>query len=493
MSIVRRTARGRSICGPRHFVTGGDTCQESRHHPRDSMRFPRISLRWLLGAVAVLASLMFAVSIFSLGRLIRMSGEQRLERGRDLVQTELARSAAEPDPAEGPARFAVLGIRGGLVGARGGEGALIQSGVSREVDRALSTLAVVARADSAEIGTIDVDDGTVFLGARRRADGRVLWAAYTVLVPKFLGMWRTTVMVLTSATVLLGVLAMIAVASATSGARALTRSLSALEEDLSAVVARPVLAELASVADGVASLARSLADAQREREVLSIELGRRERLAALGRVVAGVAHEIRNPLASMKLRVDVARTSEDVPAAVVAELEAVEEEIVRLDRLVTDFLVVSGRRIGRRVDSDLGDLARRRVAQLAPWARELGVSLAVEGSARAVVDPEACARAVDNLVKNAVEASPHGAEVRVRIEGRAEGAAMAVEDRGPGVPDERVPELFEPFFTTKPDGTGLGLAVSRAIAVASGGTLTYQRLAGVTRFELALSTEAAPS
>ncbi|MEO5727009.1 MAG: hypothetical protein ABIV93_08430, partial [Byssovorax sp.] len=194
--------------------------------------------------MAVLASLVFAVSVLSLGRLIRMSGEQRLERGRDLVQRELGRSAADPDPAEGPARFAVLGIRGGLV-ARGGEGALIQSGVSREVDHAVSTLAVVARADRAEIGTIDVDDGTVFLGARRRADGRVLWAAYTVLVPKFLGMWRTTVTVLSSATVLLGTIAMIAVIGATRGARSLKRSLVALEADLSAEVARPGLAELA--------------------------------------------------------------------------------------------------------------------------------------------------------------------------------------------------------------------------------------------------------
>src|SRR5690242_5846052 len=107
------------------------------------MNLPRVSLRWLLGTVAVLASLVFAVSVFSLGRLIRMSAEQRLERGRDLVQAELARAATEPEPGEGPARFAVLGIRGGFVGARGQQGGTfaIQSGVSRDVDRALETLA----------------------------------------------------------------------------------------------------------------------------------------------------------------------------------------------------------------------------------------------------------------------------------------------------------------------------------------------------------------
>ena len=86
---------------------------------------------------------------------------------------------------------------------------------------------------------------------------------------------------------------------------------------------------------------------------------------------------------------------------------------------------------------------------------------------------------------------PGGAAVRVRVERRGGVAAAAVEDHGPGVPEERVHELFEPFFTTKPDGTGLGLAVSRAIAVASGGQLAYRRDEGVTRFELSLSTEGA--
>jgi signal transduction histidine kinase len=473
---------------------------------RASMRLPRVSLRWLLIAVTVLASLMFVVSVVSLRRLIRMSSEQRLERGRELVVRELTRLANETNPTGGPARFTVLGLRGGVIEEseikRGGA-ISIASGISPDVDRGLAEVAALAAlaakappsADAAqdrvEVSSVDVEEGTVFMGARRRADGRLLWAAYTVAMSKILATWRVTVAVLTSATVLLALIAMIAVVSATRGARSLKRSLAALEADLSAEVPRPVLAEMASVADGVATMARGLAEAQREREALSIELGRKERLAALGRVVAGVAHEIRNPLASMKLRVDVAKTTPGIPPDALAELDAVDAEIGRLDRLVTDFLVVSGRRVGRRVESDLGDHARGRVAQLAPWAKERGVSLAVVGSARAFVDPEACARAVDNLVKNAVEASPAGAEVRVRLEERDGVSEVAVEDHGPGVPEDRVRELFEPFFTTKPDGTGLGLAVSRAIAVASGGQLSYRRGEGVTRFELALSTKGA--
>jgi signal transduction histidine kinase len=455
------------------------------------MRLPRVSLRWLLGAVAILASLVFIVSAVTLNRLIRMTRDQRLERGRELVQHELALDSAVIDPI-GSAKFTVLGLRGGLADPpAGGGAAAVRTGLDVEVDRALGPLIAVAPMDRSEVGSVEVEGGTVFFGAQRRTDGRTLWLAYTVTEPRLLGTWRTTLAELASATVLLGVIAMIAVVGATRGARALGRSLAALENDLSAPVPRPAIAELAGVADGVASLARSLAEAQREREALSIELGRQERLAALGRVVAGVAHEVRNPLASMKLRVDVARTTEDVPSAVIEELDAVDEEIDRLDRLVTDFLVVSGRRIGRRVDSDLEELSRRRIAQLSPWAKERGVALAVAGSARAIVDPDAFGRAVDNLVRNAVEASPPGEEVRVRLTRLGGMARVAVEDRGPGVREDRVHELFEPFFTTKPEGTGLGLAVSRAIAVASGGQLSYRRDEGVTRFELVLRGEGA--
>ncbi|MDI1431359.1 sensor histidine kinase [Polyangium sorediatum] len=450
-----------------------------------------MSLRWLLGAVTILASLVFGVSVVSVNRLIRMSSEQRLERGRDLVQRELARWAEAPDADGGAARFTVLGLRGGTAQdpAVPGGPIPIRSGLSGEADRALSTLAAVAPRDRAEVGALDVEEGTLFLGARRSADGRLLWVAYTVSMSKLVGTWRLIAGLLTSATVLLGGIALGTVIAATRGARGLKRSLAALEEDLTAEVPRPALAELSSVAEGVASLAASLAAAERERERLAEELGRKERLAALGRVVAGVAHEVRNPLASIKLRVDMARTSEGVPAEVAQELDAVDEEITRLDRLLTDFLVVSGRRIGRRVDTELRDVVDRRLVLLSTWAKERGVSLAVSGRARAVVDPDACARAVDNLVKNGVEASPAGAEVRVQIERRGGLSVLTVEDDGDGVPEDRASELFEPFFTTKPEGTGLGLAVSRAIAVASGGRLTYQREGGVTRFELSVPAE----
>jgi signal transduction histidine kinase len=97
------------------------------------------------------------------------------------------------------------------------------------------------------------------------------------------------------------------------------------------------------------------------------------------------------------------------------------------------------------------------------------------------------ARALDNLLRNAVEASPEGATVQATVHDDGMVLSIRVEDRGPGVPPGRAGELFEPFFTTKPEGTGLGLAISRAIARAHGGDVVYGRNGDATHFELTIA------
>ncbi len=116
-----------------------------------------------------------------------------------------------------------------------------------------------------------------------------------------------------------------------------------------------------------------------------------------------------------------------------------------------------------------------------------GVAVTVDGAARAPGHPDKLRQVLVNLVRNAAEAAGAGGRVEVRVAERDGAAEVAVEDSGPGIPSERRDRLFEPFFTTKPRGTGLGLAVSRAIARAHGGDLAADvAAAGGARFALRL-------
>ncbi|HEY5243074.1 MAG TPA: sensor histidine kinase, partial [Polyangiaceae bacterium] len=98
----------------------------------------------------------------------------------------------------------------------------------------------------------------------------------------------------------------------------------------------------------------------------------------------------------------------------------------------------------------------------------------------------------DNLLRNAVEASPSGGQVDVHVGVDESEAYVTVVDHGAGVPSSRAAELFEPFFTTKPSGTGLGLALARAVAGAHGGSLAYAREGDITRFTFTVSAAGGP-
>jgi signal transduction histidine kinase len=447
-----------------------------------SVRLGR-GIRHRLLILAVCGLVTAALSSDALYRSMSVTHAQRVERAREAVQDELEHLRAMGPAAVTASPPTVVGLRAGVVD-RSTAAAAITAGIPQPW---APTLRQLVAAPGAGQVVVDADGGQLIAAVTPGPGATLLWAAVLVRPSPNLQSWRILVVALAFSALLLVASAAASLISVKRAVAALQASLAALGDDLSAPVPRSKIGELDDIALGVAQLARRLDESRRIQERMSRDLSRQERLAALGRVVAGVAHEVRNPLASIKLRLDLAAGPEVVmPAPARSAVEHAKAEIARLDRLVADLLIVAGRALSTRVPIDVGDLVRARVEGLSPWAALGRVSIAASGSGGAVCDADALARAVDNVLRNAVEASPPGETVQATVDVEAGSVRVRITDHGPGVPDGRAGEIFEPFFTTKPDGTGLGLAISQAIARAHGGDLTYAREPGLTRLELTL-------
>ena len=421
-------------------------------------------------------------AVIALAYLARTSREQRTIRAHDHVETELER-LTEIAPGLTHAQRARRG-RHGLGELRSGFVETPSAVENPTLQGLLDRATVVGQPVIDQ--SVAPDGASIVGGATRLDGGGYAWAAQRVGVGPERRSLRITVIWLTI-TMLAMVLASIhTLVTFHRGAGSLRASVRALAGDLHAKVTRPRLRELADVADGLDSLARELSIAQEDKLRLLRELAEHERWAALGRVVAGVAHEVRNPLAAIKLRTDLAEGAADVPATAREDFVFIGSEVARLDRLVRDLLLLADRKpeARARTDANLAELVARRVALLQPWAAEKDVTIRTSGAGRALLDIDAMTRAVDNLLRNAVEASRAGGTVTAVVSEDDATAKVAILDEGPGVVAENAAMVFEPFFTTKPQGTGLGLALSRAVASAHGGSLQYARRDGLTEFSL---------
>ncbi len=223
---------------------------------------------------------------------------------------------------------------------------------------------------------------------------------------------------------------------------------------------------------GALNVASARLDAvQREAAALATRVADGERLAALGRVAAGVAHEIRNPIGSMRLRAENALAGDDMRRR--RALGSILGQIGRLDRLLGELLAMTQGRTPEpawvRLDQFLEGVLRDH-EEAAEAAR---VALRLEADEADVrLDPEMIGRVVANLLRNAMRATPAGG--RIVVTGRHQDAGtvtISVADSGPGVMPDLSGRLFEPFVTGHADGTGLGLAIARELVAAHGGSL----------------------
>lgn len=247
--------------------------------------------------------------------------------------------------------------------------------------------------------------------------------------------------------------------------------------------------ELDRIVDGFNAFGTRLQDAQADLKDALAQRHRDLRLTALGRMTASVAHEIRNPIAAMRLKADNALAAP--PARHADALGAIVTQIDRLEGLVQSLLsLVQPLNLSPRTVA-LAPWLQERLDTVRPVAQARGVRLVLRGdvSADAVFDPLHAARAIDNLLDNAVRHAPAGGEavLSAQVNPARARCILTVEDNGPGVPDHLRAQLFEPFATGRADGNGLGLALAREVALAHGGELHYApREGGGARFILEL-------
>lgn len=216
-----------------------------------------------------------------------------------------------------------------------------------------------------------------------------------------------------------------------------------------------------------------------------------ERLAAVGRLSAAIAHEIRNPVGMIASSFKQLRRRH--PGLADDELgQVVEEETARLERLVGDFLGYARRRDPTLRPTTTAELLGYVCEIARARAEESGVAVEMADSPdlSLVADPFQIHQALLNLVANGIDASTPNGRVRVAARAAGDDVELTVEDDGAAIPETVLENLFEPFISTKATGSGLGLAVSRAIVRAHGGDLELEsNRDGAVRFVVRLRRE----
>jgi signal transduction histidine kinase len=203
-------------------------------------------------------------------------------------------------------------------------------------------------------------------------------------------------------------------------------------------------------------------------------------LAALGQFAAAIAHDIRTPLTSISLNVQILRSKLQLSDDDREHLDIALEELTRLDRSVAEILDFAKPVKLAAEAIDVGELIEAAAKGLSPVLFERGVKLEWGPSGDFTVhgDAQRLRQVLVNLVDNAADASKPGTAVTVRASSADDQISIEIEDRGRGIGAADLPRIFEPFFTTRPDGTGLGLAICHKVVRAHGGDIRVRSIPG---------------
>ncbi|PYN71588.1 MAG: hypothetical protein DMD97_27050 [Candidatus Rokuibacteriota bacterium] len=237
--------------------------------------------------------------------------------------------------------------------------------------------------------------------------------------------------------------------------------------------------------------------ARSESERLHERLREAERLATAGELAAGMAHEIRNPLAAIVnatalLTDETGLTAEERSST----LAALRTEARRLNRILSDFLQLARPQQARRAPGDIREVVQHVSALIRDdrsRAPRVDVRVAVDPTVpRFAFDRDQVTQVLWNVALNGVEAMNGRGRLSLEVARKNDDVALAVSDTGPGIPSERLARVFEPFYTGKPNGSGLGLTIAERIVVAHGGRIEIDSQPGRgTRVTLLFPLEAA--
>ncbi len=218
---------------------------------------------------------------------------------------------------------------------------------------------------------------------------------------------------------------------------------------------------------------------QRTQEQLSLKekLAQSERLSSLGGMVAGISHEIRNPLGIIRSSAELLKKkvaqfdpSNSIPDIIV-------EESSRLNLIITDFLNFAKPRYPNRAACQLEDILEKNIVFIAPQIQDQGYIIVKDFAhdlPEIQADSDMLYQAFLNIFMNAIQAMPKGGKILVSIESADSIVNICIEDEGPGVPEELLERIWDPFFTTKEKGTGLGLGIVKNIIESHNGSIRVE-------------------